>query len=84
MAVGEKHLHMIVDQTGAVILDIKRGLISTLNPTGAYIWQGLEREEPIETIVANLVRETGGEHAAVERDVREFAETLKRAGLTSH
>ena len=84
MAVVEKHLHMIADQAGAVILDIKRGLISTLNSTGAYIWQGLEREEPIETIVTNLVRETGGALADVERDVREFTETLKRAGLSSH
>jgi hypothetical protein len=78
------HLHSVVDQDGAAILDIDRGLISTLNTTGAYVWQGLERGELVETIIANLARETGEEPASVERDVRDFLGSLEREHLLPH
>lgn len=81
MAIENPHLQSIVDQDGAVILDIERGLISTLNPIGAYVWQGLQRGESLETIIANLARETGEESLIVERDVREFVEDLKQKRL---
>jgi hypothetical protein len=75
------HLQSVVDHDGAVILNVERGLISTLNPTGAYIWQGLERGESLEAIIANLSRETGKESSMVERDVCEFVEDLKQKHL---
>jgi Coenzyme PQQ synthesis protein D (PqqD) len=75
------HLQAVVDQDGAAILDIKRGLISTLNVTGAYVWQRLRRGESLEAIVANLSHETGQESLLVERDVREFVDDLKRKNL---
>lgn len=77
MTTGSIQLHTVVDQDGAAILDIEHGLISTLNSTGAYVWQRLERGEPIETIIVNLARETGEDRLVVARDVREFTETLK-------
>jgi hypothetical protein len=83
MAFENTALHTVVDQDGAAILDIERGLISTLNPTGAYVWQGLARGETLETIVANLTRETGEDALVVERDVRQFVETLKQSHLLS-
>ena len=75
------NLKAIVSEDGAVILDIERDLMSTLNPTGAYVWQGLQRGETIETMIANLARETGEDHLLVERDVREFVEELQRKQL---
>jgi hypothetical protein len=84
MSVGKTHLHTVADQDGAAILDIERGLISTLNPTGAFVWQGLERGEPLETIIANLATETGGEPWVVERDVRAFVKSLRDNHLLSH
>jgi hypothetical protein len=75
------NLRSIVNEDGAVILDIGQGLISTLNPIGAYVWQGLQRGESLETIIANLARETGEESLMVERDVREFVENLKQKRL---
>jgi hypothetical protein len=81
VAIENPHLRSVVDQDGAVILDIERGLISTLNPVGAYVWQGLQRGESLETIIANLVRETGEKSLMVERDVREFVEDLKQKCL---
>jgi Coenzyme PQQ synthesis protein D (PqqD) len=81
VAIENPHLQSVADQDGAVILDIERGLISTLNPTGAYVWQGLQREQSLETVIANLARETGEEYLMVERDVREFVDDLKQKGL---
>jgi hypothetical protein len=83
VTINNPHLQSVVDQDGAAILDIERGLISTLNGTGAYVWQRLQRGESLETIVADLSRETGQESLVVERDVREFVEDLKRKNLFS-
>jgi hypothetical protein len=77
MANQTAHIHTVVDQDGAAILDIEHGLISTLNPTGAYVWQGLERGEAVETIIANLAREADEAIEVVERDVYEFVESLR-------
>jgi len=78
MAVEHPHLHSVANQDGAAILDIERGVLSTLNPTGAYVWQRFERGETIEAIVTALARETGEELETVERDVRDFLEALNR------
>jgi len=76
MATAYRDLRTVVDQDGAAILDVERGLISTLNPTGAYVWAGIQRGEPVETIVLNLALKTGTEHSIVDRDVREFIANL--------
>lgn len=76
-------LHCVTDQDGAAILDSERGTISTLNPTGALIWQRLQRGESIATVIANLVRETGEETLLVERDVYEFVQSLRENHLLS-
>jgi hypothetical protein len=65
----------------AAILDMERGLISTLNATGAFVWQGLRRRETVSAIVTNLVRETGEEVTTVERDVLDFIESFKEQHL---
>lgn len=77
-------VHTVEDRDGAAILDVGRGLISTFNPTGAYIWRGLENGETVATIIANLVRETGEEHDIVECDVQDFIEALREAHLLAH
>jgi Coenzyme PQQ synthesis protein D (PqqD) len=75
------HLKTVVDQDGAAILDIERGQISTLNATGAYVWQGLQRGDSLKTIIANLVHETGEGVLIVERDVHQFLDELKHKHL---
>jgi hypothetical protein len=44
----------------------------------------LERDEPVEAIIANLARETGEDSAVVDRDVHEFLDTLKQKHLLLH
>jgi hypothetical protein len=84
MTVANSNLQTVADQDGAVILDIERGLITTLNATGGFVWQRLQRSEPLEVIIVNLMRETGAELLEVERDVRAFVEDLKQKHLLPH
>jgi hypothetical protein len=77
------NLRTIANEDGAAILDIDHDSISTLNPTGAYVWQGLQQAESVETIVAKLTRETGEDPLVVDRDVRAFIEELKKKQLLS-
>ena len=81
MAMKNSHLQTVVDQDGAAILDIDRGQVSKLNPTGAFVWERLQRGETIEEVIANLACETGEEIHVIERDVREFVEVLKEQRL---
>jgi hypothetical protein len=83
MANRDLNLRTIVNEDGAVILDTKLGTILTLNTTGAYIWQALERGESYETIAMNLAHETGEQLDLVEHDVRLFIESLRAQRLLS-
>jgi hypothetical protein len=74
-------LRTVVDQDGAVILDIRRGQITTLNATGALVWQALERGEDVESIVAEISRESGEAALTVEGDVRGFIQSLNEIDL---
>jgi hypothetical protein len=75
------HLRVITNQDGAAILDIKAGKISTINPSGAYIWHALERGADMESIAQGLSRDTGEQIEAVKKDVADFIEALKKQDL---
>jgi ABC-type transporter Mla subunit MlaD len=75
------HLRTIANQDGAVILNSAAGTITTLNSTGAFVWQALERGENQDAIVADLARETGEQVDTLERDVRKFMDALKNQHL---
>ena len=84
MAHGNAHLRTIVSQDGAAVLDTERGTISTLNTTGAYIWQALERGEREEEIVDQLARETGESPNAIHGDVKDLIASLRGQKVLSH
>jgi len=76
MAHHKSHLRTIVNQDGAAVLDTTRGTIWTLNPTGGYIWQALERGTREEEIVDGLARETGESPDAIRDEVKDFIAAL--------
>lgn len=81
MLTTPEHLRSIVDHDGAVILDIPNNKMTTLNQTGAYIWQRLQKGVAIDQIAVELARETGADEAVVAADVNEFMEELKSKRL---
>jgi hypothetical protein len=75
------NLRSIVDHDGAVILDISRNSMTTLDTIGAYVWERLGRGLTVDTIVAELAQDTGADQAIVAKDVDEFMEQLKSRHL---
>jgi hypothetical protein len=75
------HLRSVIDQDGAVILDIEHDTMLTLNSTGGYIWQRLQQGRLIDEIVQELAHDSGAELTVVERDVHAFLEQLKSKHL---
>jgi hypothetical protein len=73
----------VVNEDGAAVLDTHSGVITTLNTTGAYIWQALQRGDSAELIASNLARETGEDLAAIEPGVAAFLAELKDHDLWS-
>jgi hypothetical protein len=84
MALENTSLHTVVDQDGAVILDIKRNTLSTLNCTGAYVWEELRQGRPLNEIIHTLAHETDTDLSIVERDVNDFLGELKSQHLLPH
>jgi hypothetical protein len=78
----DTNLRAIVNQDGAAILDLVSDRISTLNSTGAIVWQALERGDDIETIAQNLAQLTGEKIDQVRKDVAEFVEALNKQKLS--
>jgi hypothetical protein len=77
------HIRSVVDHDGAVILDMPRNAMTTLDATGAYVWQRLERGVQLDSIVAELARDTGVDAAMIAKDVADFMEQLKSKHLIS-
>jgi hypothetical protein len=77
MITSSANLRSVVDRDGAVILDMERNAISTLNLTGAYVWERLQQGKSADEIVEDLARETGAEVSVVDRDIHTFLEELK-------
>jgi Coenzyme PQQ synthesis protein D (PqqD). len=77
----QEHLHAIVNQDGAAVLDTAAGTITTLNATGAIVWRALEHGEDVEDIVERISRDTGEAIIAVRKDVTDFIESLRKHGL---
>jgi hypothetical protein len=75
------NLRSIVDHDGAVILDISRNSMTTLDTIGAYVWERLGKGLSVDVIVAELARNTGADQEMVARDVDEFMEQLKSRHL---
>jgi Coenzyme PQQ synthesis protein D (PqqD) len=73
----------IVDDDGAVILDIPNDTITTLNATGAYIWRKLLSGLQIDAIVFELAHETGTDPATIAKDVITFMNELKSGHLVT-
>lgn len=76
-------LRSLVTAEGAMILDIAADEMTTLNPTGGYVWARLREGKTIDQIVADLANDTGQDAAAIASDVHKFVEQLMEKDLVS-
>ena len=66
------HLRSIVNQDGAVILDIPRDQMVTLNSTGGYIWEKLQQGKTVDEVISDFSAESNTDRLIVEKDVHAF------------
>jgi len=76
MSSPSSHLRSIVNEDGAVILDIPGNQIVTLNSIGGYVWDKLQQGKTIDEVVRELSVESNTDPVEVERDVHSFVEHL--------
>ena len=81
MVSSRSHLRSIIDQDGAVILDIDQDQFFSLNPLGAMIWSRLGTGETLDQIKDTISLQTGMDLAVVSNDVDEFIADLKNKHL---
>jgi len=78
-----QNIQSIVDQDGAVVLDIEHNVMVTLNSTGAFIWDGLRRGKLLDDIIRELALETGTAVDRIDHDMHSFINELKSQHLLS-
>ncbi|MDE1161205.1 MAG: PqqD family protein [Acidobacteriaceae bacterium] len=75
------HIRSVINSDGAALFDLKRGTLTTLNPTGALLWQGLERGDDEDKLVALLAQDTQLSTEDIRTDVRAFVRQLREQSL---
>jgi hypothetical protein len=73
----------LVEQVGdeVAIIDLATHRVSTLNVTGARIWEALAEPNTIEHCVAAIVERTSAPREVIERDTQLFVTRLLDRGL---
>jgi predicted deacylase len=78
-----ENLRTVIDQDGAVLLDVVRGKIVRCNRTGAVILELLSRNCDRDQITAEFGRLYELSPAAAQADVAAFLRTLEEQGIVS-
>jgi hypothetical protein len=78
----QPHVQAVVDEEGAVLLDLRRGKYFAMNGVAAEIWSGLEAGRSVPEIEAHLVRTYDGvPPETIRADVAAFVARLARESL---
>lgn len=81
MSGENQRLRSVFDSDGGAVLDINRGTITTLNATGAFVFQEVGRGRTEDEIIAALAERTGESIQTVADDTREFLAMLSSRKL---
>lgn len=65
----------------AYIVSLDRGCLHKLNPVGTRMWELLNEERPLRSIIETILNEFDVDRTAVENDITDFAEKLLDAGI---
>lgn len=73
----------VANKDGGVALDTRRGMIFSLNPTGALILELLASGSSEEQITKEIARRCDAEAKQIAEDVRGFLDSLLQKGLVT-
>ena len=71
----------VFSQDGAVLMEIKQGLMYTSNPVGGRILELLSQGNSAEQVVESISRECEVEPEMVRKDLETFVEQLRSYGI---
>jgi DNA-binding transcriptional ArsR family regulator len=71
----------VFSQDGAVLMDIKQGMMYTSNPVGGRIVELLSQGMSAESVVEAISRECSVSQDTVRHDLERFVEQLRSYGL---
>ena len=71
----------VFSQDGAVVMEIKQGMMYTSNPVGGRIFELLSQGHSPEQVIGMISRECEVEPETVRRDLEVFLEQLSSYGL---
>jgi hypothetical protein len=77
----EPHVRSMIDDDGAVLLDLKAGTYYSLNGIGAQVWLKNQAGEEESSIVSTLCESYGIQEAQVRSDIKTFMTGLVGKGL---
>jgi hypothetical protein len=83
MSAQSLRLRSVHTADGGVVLDIGQGRMFSLNSSGSFIFQLLEKGLPEEHIVEELVKQFGVTAELARRDLAGFCASLKNHALLS-
>ena len=81
MKVPDKSLVCREVEGDMVILNVATGVCYTLKKVGGVVWEGLCRQDDIETIVQKICQEYECDPEEARRDVEELVADLEKEGL---
>jgi hypothetical protein len=73
----------VFSRDGAVLMEIKQGLMYTSNPVGGRILELLSQGNSPEQVVESITRECEVEQEMVRRDLETFIEQLVSYGIVN-
>ncbi|HZU45112.1 MAG TPA: PqqD family protein [Terriglobales bacterium] len=68
-------------QDGGILLDLKRGLLFSLNPAGTRILDLLRQKHSAAFVAARISQEFGAPEELVREDLDKFLSVLRKQGL---
>jgi hypothetical protein len=75
------HIRSVIDDDGAVLLDVRKGTYFSLNNLGVEVWQRLERGQTLSQIEREIAQDFAVPSDDVSRDVQRFVRALGERAL---
>jgi hypothetical protein len=75
------HIRSVIDDDGAVLLDVQKGTYFSLNNLGVEVWRRLERGQTLGQIEQEIAQDFAVPSDDVSRDVQRFVRALEEKAL---
>lgn len=75
------HVRSVIDDDGAVLLDVRKGTYFSLNNVGVEVWRRLEQGHTLDQVEQGIADDFGAPFDVVSRDVRQFVRVLGEKAL---